>query len=231
MHQQLDLTVKEKRWVDAARLHDVITPPDGQDQMTRPHLPHPHIKMEPRLQTTSGPVLEITDDTISAAQRMMEEADAPAAAKKETMENEVADKRGKGEPPGFRLTHGPTLANSADTIRTAHKMLGTAAASAAAKQDTVGNEVADIISKGETSSHDYDAFDEMSNEADKLQVPFADKDAMGGWKNVGQLPVLGDVTGGGDTWDPGPPTPFCFIQGLSHNFARYFVPECTVVSS
>ena len=199
--------------------------------MTSPNLPHPHIKMEPRLQTTSGPALEITDDTISVAQRMMETETGPVTVKKETMENEVADNRGKGESPGFRVTHGPTLANSGGTIRSAHKMLGSTATPDEAKQDNVGNEVADNISKGETSSHDYDAFDEMSNEADKLQVPFADKDAMGGWKNVGQLPVLGDVTGGGDTWDPGPPTPFCFIQGLSHNFARYFVPECTVVSS
>jgi hypothetical protein len=95
----------------------------------------------------------------------------------------------------------------------------------------VGNEVADNMCTGETSGHDYDAFDEMSNEADKLKAPFADKDAMGGWKNVGQLPVWGDGAGGGETWDPGPPTPFGFIQGLSHNFARYFFPECTVVSS
>ena len=95
-------------------------------------------------------------------------------------------------------------------------MRGAAAAPVTTKKDNVGNEVADNMCTGETSGHDYDAFDEMSNEADKLKTPFTDKDAMGGWKNVGQLPVWGDGAGGVDTWDPGPPTPFCFIQGLSH---------------
>jgi hypothetical protein len=55
--------------------------------------------MEYLSSTTSGPALEIADDTISAAQRMMEAAAAPAAAKKEQMENVVADKSGKEESP------------------------------------------------------------------------------------------------------------------------------------
>ena len=231
VQQQRDLAVKEKRWTDVARFHDVITQHDSQNQMKTPNRLHQQIKMEPLSSTTSGPALEIVDDTISAAQRMMEEAAGPPAAMKEKMENAVADKMGKGESPGSRLTHGPTLASSADTIRAAHKMRGAAAAPATTKKDNVGNDVADNMCTGETSGHDYDACDEMRNEADKLKAPFTDKDAMGGWKNFGQLPPWGDGTGRVDTWDPGSPTPFCFIQGLSHNFARYFVPECTVVSS
>ena len=39
-------------------------------------------------------------------------------------------------------------------------MLGAAVAPAAAKKDHVGNEVADNMCTGETSGHDYDAFDE-----------------------------------------------------------------------
>ena len=226
VQQQSDLTVKEKRWADAARFHDALTQHDRQGQMQTPNRLHQQIRMESLSSTTSGPALESADDTISAAQRMMEAAAAPAAAKKEKMEKVVADKKGKEDSPGFQLTQGPTLAISADTIWAAHKMLGAAVAPAAAKKDNVGNEVADNMCTGEISGHDYDAFDEMSNEADKLKAPFTDKDAMGGWKNVGQLPVWGDGAGGGDTWDPGSP-----IQGLSRNFARYFFPECTVVSS
>ena len=81
---------------------------------------------------------------------------------------------------------------------------------------------------GETSGHDYDAFDEMINETDKLKSSFTDKDAMGGWKNFGQLPAWGDGAGEGGTWDPGPPHIICFLD-LSHNFARYFFPDCTLV--
>ena len=117
VQQQRDLAVKEKRWADAARFHDAITQHDSQNQMKTPNRLHQQIKMEPLSSTTSGPALEIVDDTISAAQRMMESAAAPAAAKKEKMENAVADKMGKGESSGSRLTHGPTLASSADTIR------------------------------------------------------------------------------------------------------------------
>ena len=117
VQQQRDLAVKENRWSDATRFHDTITQHDSQNQMKTPNRLDQQIKMEPLSSTTSGSALEIVDDTISAAQRMMESATAPAAAKKEKMENAVADKMGKGESPGSRLTHGPTLASSADTIR------------------------------------------------------------------------------------------------------------------
>ena len=118
VQQQRDLAVKEKRWADAARFHDAITQHDSQNQMKTPNRLDQQIKMEPLSSTTSGPALEIVGDTISAAQRMMETAAAPPVSKKEKMENAVADKMGKGESPGSRLTHGPTLASSADTIRT-----------------------------------------------------------------------------------------------------------------
>ncbi len=68
----------------------------------------------------------------------------------------------------------------------------------------MGNEVVDNMCKGETSCHDYDAFDEMNNEADKLKTPFADKDVMGGWKNFGVMGPEGATLG---------------IQGLPHHFA------------
>ena len=85
----------------------------------------------------------------------------------------------------------------------------------------MGKEDPANMGQGETTGCDYDAFDKMSNTG-------ADKDARGGWKNFGQLPVWGDGAGEGDTWDPGPPHTICFL-GLSHNFARYFFPDCTVV--
>jgi hypothetical protein len=125
--------------------------------------------MEPGLHTASGLALEIVDDTISAAQRMMEAATAPATAKKEQF---------------------------------------TSAVPAEVKQDHVGTVVPDNLGKGDTSADDYDGFGDMRNEADQFQTQFASKDARGGWMNFGQLPAWGHGAGGGDTWDPGPPTPF-----------------------
>ena len=80
----------------------------------------------------------------------------------------------------------------------------------------MGKEDPANMGQGETTGCDYDASDKMSNAADKLKAQFDDKDVRGGWKNFGQLSAWGDGAGGVDTWDPGPPTPFCFIQGLSH---------------
>ncbi len=205
LERQLALAIKDKRWVDCIRLSALIDlqTPNVPDQMTQPNLPHPPIEMaQSRSSTTFGLALEIADDTIL----------------------------GKGESSGFRLPPGPTLVLSADPIRAAHKMLGAAAAPAAGKQDNVGNEVHDNMCKGKTSGYDYDMDDGMSNEADKLKTPFADEDVMGGWTNFGQLSAWGHGTGGGDTWDPNSYTIY-FIQGLSHTFACYFFPECTVGSS
>ena len=72
----------------------------------------------------------------------------------------------------------------------------------------MGKEVPDNMGKGETSGDDYDGFGEMSNEADKLQTQFTNKDTRVGWTIFGQLPVWGHGAGGGDTWDPGSPPPF-----------------------
>ncbi len=103
---------------------------------------------------------------------------------------------------------GPVLEIEDDMISAAPRMMEAAATLAAAKPDNVGNEVHDNMGKGETFGHAYDMRDGMSNEADKLKAPFADGDAMGGWTTFGQLPAWGHGAGGGDTWDPGPPTPF-----------------------
>jgi hypothetical protein len=72
----------------------------------------------------------------------------------------------------------------------------------------VGKEDPANMGQGETTGYDYDVFDKMSDATDKLKTQFVDKDVRGGWKNFGQL----------SAWDV-----------LSHNFARYFFPDCTVV--
>jgi hypothetical protein len=109
--------------------------------------------------------------------------DAIARSVEEQMDIAVSDTTCRGESPGFRLPHGPILVLAADSIRAAPKMLGAAAAPAAAKQDNVGNEVHDNMCKGDISGHDYDMGDGMSTEADKLKALFADEDAMGGHTN------------------------------------------------
>ena len=64
---------------------------------------------------------------------MMEVTGVPAAAKKETMETDIADKRCQGESPALRLTHGSTLAISADTIPAAPQLLEATAVPAEVK--------------------------------------------------------------------------------------------------
>jgi len=153
--------------------------------------------------------------------------DAIARSVEEQMDIAVSDTTCRGESPGFRLPHGPILVLAADSIRAAPKMLGAAAAPAAAKQDNVGNEVHDNMCKGDISGHDYDMGDGMSTEADKLKALFADEDAMGGWTNFGQLPAWGHGAGGGDTWDPGPPPPFASSRAsrtLEHVMSFQNVP-------
>ena len=66
----------------------------------------------------------------------------------------------------------------------------------------MGKEDPANMGQGETTGCDYDVFDKMSNAADRLKAQFADKASH----------------------------TICFIQVLLHNFARYFFPECTVVS-
>jgi hypothetical protein len=85
MQQQSDLTVKERRWTDAAFFQDFVKSLHGDDQVPATNLLHSHINMESGWHTASGPAtaLVIADDTNSAAQRMMEAAAAPAAAPKE----------------------------------------------------------------------------------------------------------------------------------------------------
>ena len=62
------------------------------------------------------------------------------------MDNEVADKRYKGESPALRITHGPTLSISADTIP--DNMLEATVSPAAVQQDNVGKEDPDNMGKG-----------------------------------------------------------------------------------
>ncbi len=128
---------------------------------------------------------------------------------------------------GLHTASGSALEIADDTISAVPRMMEATATLVAAKQDNVGNEVHDNMGKGETFGHAYDMCDGMSNEADKLKAPSADGcrdgmsneadklkapsadgDVMGGWTTFDQLPAWGHGAGGGDTWDPGPPTPF-----------------------
>jgi hypothetical protein len=146
--------------------------------------------------------------TPNATHTMMEVTTAPVPAKQEQMDNVVADKRCKGESLVLRITHGPTLTVAADIVPAVPTMLAATAAPASAQQDNVGKEDPANMGHGETTGYDYDAFDKMSDAADKLQAQFADKDARDGWQNFGQLPTWGAGEGESDTWDPGPPTLF-----------------------
>ena len=182
LEQQLTLSVKDERWDDHIRFRDVIRAPvnDGQGQIQTTNRLYLQLKMEPGLQTS----------------------------KKEKTENEVAHKRCKGESPGLRITHGPTLTISTDPIRATHNRLEATTSLDTTMQDTVGIVVPDNMDNGETSGHNYDVIDEMNNETDKFEAQFTDRDTRDGWRIFDQLSVWGDGTGGGDTWDPGAPTLF-----------------------
>ncbi len=67
---QLALTIKDERWDDCIRLSALIDAqtPNVPDQMTRPNLPHPHIKIERRSPITHGHPSVISEDTIRASQ-------------------------------------------------------------------------------------------------------------------------------------------------------------------
>ena len=222
LQQQWDWAVQEGIGYAAHRFSDVIhrnlddyilfcviaDSHKGQGQRTTPNRPHQQLPMQPGVQIAHGPALDIPDEVIRVAHTMMQVTAAPVPAKQEQMDNVVADKRCKGKSLVLRITHGPTLTVADDIVPAVPMMLAATAAPAAAQQDNVGKEDPANMGHGETTGYDYDAFDKMSDAADKLQAQFADKDARGGWQNFGQLPAWGDGAGEGDTWDPGPPTPF-----------------------
>ena len=65
MQQQRDLTVKEKRWTDVARFHEVITQHERPHQLSN-QMPQ-QMKMEPRSSPTSVSALDMHEDIIQTA--------------------------------------------------------------------------------------------------------------------------------------------------------------------
>ena len=226
MQQQWDLAVKEKRWVDAARYRDIVKSQNAEDTTPAVHALQPsRIKID-RFPTPQALPSVIGEDTIRAAQLAHAHDNPPVQATQEKMDNAVPDKRCTGDSLVLRITHAPILAIPSDIVPAVRTMLE----ATAAQQDDVRKDDHDNMGQGETTGCDYDASDKMSNATDKLQVQIDDKDVRGGWKNFGQLPAWGDGAGEGGTWDPGPPHIICFLD-LSHNFARSFFPDCTLVRS
>jgi hypothetical protein len=99
LKKKLVLAIKAKRSLDAAHFRDAISQ-SVEEQMPATNLPPSHINMEPALHTAFGSALEISDDTISAAPRLMEAAATLAAAKQDNVGNEMHDNMGKGETFG-----------------------------------------------------------------------------------------------------------------------------------
>ena len=180
MQQQLDLAIKERRWLEAARLQDVISQLDEEQSPAisspvQEQMPQ-QIKRELQFSTTSATAFDMAHEINTA-----------------------------------HLLHAydpPNMVISADIVPAVSMMLEATEAPVAAQPVNVVQDDPDNMGQEETIGCDYDKLDKMSNAADKLKAQFPDTDARGGWKNFGQLPAWGDGAGAGDTWDPGPPTPF-----------------------
>ena len=237
IHRHLDIYIAhhlQQQWELAEHedWYDDCTP---EDKTPAVHAPTPAVHA---LQPQALPSV-IGEDTIRAAQLAHAHDNPPVQATQEKMDNAVPDKRCTGDSLVLRITHAPILAIPSDIVPAVRTMLEATAAqqddvrrtmleATAAQQDDVRKHDHDNMGQGETTGCDYDASDKMSNAADKLQAQIDDKDVRGGWKNFVQLPAWGDGAGEGGTWDPGPPHIICFLD-LSHNFARYFFPDCTLV--
>jgi hypothetical protein len=127
LKQQLVLPIEEKRWLDAAHFCDVISrsgeeqsdviSQSVEEQMPVTNLPPSHINMEPGCHTASGSDLESSDDTISAAPRMMEATATLPEAKQDNVGNEVHDNMGKGETFGHDYDMGDGRSNETDKLK------------------------------------------------------------------------------------------------------------------
>jgi len=180
VQQQLALALKEKRWLEAAHFCELISR-SGDEQRD----------------VISPPVQEQMPQQIK---REPQFSTTSATAFDMAHEINTAHLLHVYDPPNMVI--------SADIVPAVRMMLEATEAPVAAQPVNVVKDDPDNMGQEETIGCDYDKFDKMSNAVDKLKSQFPDTDARGGWKIFGQLPAWGDGAGAGDTWDPGPPTPF-----------------------